>query len=139
VHATTCAGVQPGAGVWEPLGRLPCGNHDLFCAELEGDLWLSGGLVSSFCQLEGWGCSPQFGNTFKTVDYVKLLRHVSQTIAGFPAHNFCFDELWRMRLNDADGRLKERPCVHSHLNSSTSNQQQPYRSCEVTHLTCSVC
>ena len=55
---------QPGAGVWESVGRLPCGNHDLFAAELHGDLWLSGGL----------------------------------TLAGFPAHNHCFDELWRLRI-----------------------------------------
>ena len=53
---------RPGAGVWEPLGRLPAGNHDIFCCELGGKLWLSGGL----------------------------------TIAGFPAHNHCFDSLWSM-------------------------------------------
>jgi hypothetical protein len=53
---------RPGAGVWEPLGRLPAGNHDIFCCELGGKLWLSGGL----------------------------------TVAGFPAHNHCFDELWSM-------------------------------------------
>ncbi len=54
----------PGAPHWEEIGRLPAGNHDLFAAELDGDLWLSGGL----------------------------------TIAGFPAHNYCFDELWRLRV-----------------------------------------
>ena len=57
---------QPSAGLWEPVGRVPCGNHDLFAAELDGDLWLSGGL----------------------------------TLAGFPAHNHCFDELWRLRLSN---------------------------------------
>ena len=63
-----------GAPHWEAIGRLPAGNHDLFAAELDGDLWLSGGL----------------------------------TIAGFPAHNYCFDELWRLRVSTGQWEVASR-------------------------------
>ena len=36
---------SPGLESWEPIGRLPAGNHDLFTCELGGKLWLAGGLT----------------------------------------------------------------------------------------------
>jgi hypothetical protein len=38
---------------WQPLGRLPGGNHDIFSVELSGKLYTAGGLTA------GWGYSPQ--------------------------------------------------------------------------------
>ena len=44
-----------GAPHWSQVQRLPCGNHDLFAAELDGDLFLSGVI----CTPHFWGLEPE--------------------------------------------------------------------------------